>query len=112
MTNAMIILMNSVELMETGVLRATDQKITVEDPEGEKKDLYMPEEIHTYNGWKAIGRQVRRGQKSVASFPIWRMCKGKKQETEEAGENEQDHSRMRMVKAFWFTADQTDPVSC
>lgn len=55
MTNAMIILMESIKLMESGVLKGTGEKIVVEDAEGNKKELEVPEVIHTYAHWKSLG---------------------------------------------------------
>lgn len=50
MTNAMSILTESVKLMEDGILTGTGEIIVVEDSEGNKKQLEMPEPIHTFAG--------------------------------------------------------------
>lgn len=71
MTNEQIILNASFELMEQGVLKGSGQFADFETAEG-TKTVEMPEEIHTFNGWKARGYQVRKGEKSAIKFPIWK----------------------------------------
>ena len=43
----------------------------------------MPELIHTYQKWKELGYQVRRGEKAIAKFPIWKYVSCKNEETKE-----------------------------
>ena len=70
MTNAMIILHESVKLMNEGVLKGTGEFIEVENADGSKTKLEMPEPIHTFNGWKERGFSVKKGEKSNIKFPI------------------------------------------
>ena len=72
MTNAMIILNESVKLMEEGVLGGTGVFMEVEDADGNKKELEMPEEIHTFAVWKSMGYSVKKGEHAIAKFPIWK----------------------------------------
>lgn len=72
MTNAMIILDESVKLMEAGVLAGTGQFMDVEDADGNKKRLEMPEPIHTFAAWKSMGYSVKKGEHAVAKFAIWK----------------------------------------
>lgn len=72
MTNAMIILTESVKLMEDGVLEGTGVFIEVEDADGNKKQLEMPEELHTFAVWKSMGYSVKKGEHAIAKFPIWK----------------------------------------
>lgn len=62
-TNSMIILLESMKLMEQGILGRTGETIVYEDGNGNKKQVEMPEPIHTYQKWKELGYQVRRGEK-------------------------------------------------
>ena len=71
MTNAMIILLESVKLMDAGVLAGTGQKIVIDDAEG-KREVEIPETIHTYQHWKSLGYQVKNGSKAIAKFPVWK----------------------------------------
>ena len=112
MTNAMIILLESVKLMEEGILKPTGQKIQVQDAEGGVKELDVPEPIHTYAGWKSLGYQVKKGSKAVAQFPVWKYTKGKKADEEVSedvdGEKEKNHMHCFMKKASFFTMDQVE----
>ena len=102
-TNQEIILRESIELMKQGVLKTTGRVFVQELPDGTKIELPEPEPIHTYNGWKDQGYQVKKGEHAKASFPIWKYS-GKKDE--ETGEEENGHCFMK--KAFWFTFDQVE----
>lgn len=78
MTNEQIIFTESMNLMEHGIIGNTGRKIVVENEAGEKKEIFEPEKIHTYAGWKAVGRQVKKGEKSIAAFQIWKHTTRKK----------------------------------
>ena len=79
MTNYMIILTESIKLMDEGILKPTDETITTEDG----KQLQVPETIHTYNKWKSLGFQVKKGEKNIAQFPIWKYTSKKNPEMTE-----------------------------
>lgn len=106
MTNEQIIFNNRVELMDKGIIKGTGNKITVENEEGEKFELEEPEQIHTYAGWKALNRQVKKGEKSVASFMIWKHTTRKTKE-----KDEEPQEAVFQTKAFWFTESQTEAIA-
>ena len=106
MTNIEIILRESLELMKQVVLKPTGRVFVQELPDGSKVELPEPEQIHTYNGWKDLGYQVKRGEHAKATFPIWKYS-GKKDE--ETGEQTDGHCFLK--KSFWFTFDQVEKVS-
>ena len=106
MTNGEIILRQSLELLAQGILKPTGRVFTQELPDGTTAEFPEPEPIHTYNGWKDIGYQVKKGEHAKAMFPIWKYS-GKKDE--ETGEEADGHCFMK--KAFWFTFDQVEKVS-
>lgn len=108
MTNAMIILMESVKLMEEGKLKGTGKFVEVETQDG-KKQLEIPETIHTYAKWKELGYQVRRGEKSEIKIQVWKY-RGKIQTDEESGE-EVEKGRCFMKVASFFTANQVDAIA-
>lgn len=111
MTNAQIIFQNRVFLMEQGVLKPVEgQTVKVVDKDGER-EVPMPEEIHTFNEWKRLGYQVQKGEHAVAKFPVWKFKPNKKQEQEEAGEDEEPvKGRCFMKVAFFFTREQVKAV--
>ena len=87
MTNSEIILMNR-------ALLVADGKITEADV------------IHTFAHWQRLGFNVKRGQKAIAKFPIWKYRAGKK--TDEAAEGEPDPGRMFMTNASFFSSAQVE----
>lgn len=107
MTNAMIIMNESIRLMEEGVLHGSGQFVEVENEDGTKKTLELPEEIHTFNGWKALGYSVKKGEKSRIKFPIWKHTTKK---VEKDGEEEERSRMFQKVSAF-FTFDQVEPIT-
>ena len=105
-TNVQIIFNESLKLVQQGILKSTGKTIVLEMQDGSKKELPEPEPIHTYNGWKELGYQVKKGEHAKAQFPIWKY---KGQKNEETGEEENGKCYQR--KAFWFTFDQVEKVS-
>ena len=105
MTNAMIVLLEQVKLAEAGVLKYTGRTIKGINPmTGEPAEIPEIQPIHTYQTWKALGYQVKKGEKAVAKFAVWKYTTGKKkQETEEEAQ-EKGHCFMKM--AYWFTDEQ------
>ena len=72
------------------------------------------EEIHTYAHWKSLGYQVKKGQKAVAQFPIWKYTSKKKAEevSEEVSEEEaQAHGYCFMKMSSFFSTKQVEPIT-
>lgn len=106
-TNAMIILNASMELMAQGKIKGTGRMIRVQFQDGER-EIPEPEQIHTYQHWKECGYQVRKGEHAVADFSIWKYTSKAKGQTEEEA---QEKGFCFMKKAFWFTASQVDKIA-
>ena len=106
MTNGQIIFNNSLKLMEEGILKGSGIMATVEDQDGNKKQIELPETIHTFAAWKSLGYIVRKGEKAKAAFTIWKYTESKKQNDEEESEG-----KMFMKTAHFFTADQVDRIA-
>ena len=92
--------------MEDGILQGTGNTIMVENEEGEKIELEEPEQIHTYAGWKTLNRQVKKGEKSIATILIWKHTTKKPKEKEE-----EEQEAMFMTKAFFFRECQTEAIA-
>ena len=109
MTNAMIIFTERCKLMDEGKIKGTgiSQEIEIN---GEIKKLELPEEIHTYNKWKELGYQVRKGEKSQIKFSIWKYRGNKKTEDEESDKKVQSGHCFMKLSAF-FTMDQVDKIA-
>ena len=109
MTNEMIILTESVKLMEDGIIKGTGEFVEVEI-NGEIKKFEIPEEIHTYERWRKMGYQVQRGETSFIKFKVWFFTggNGRNQELEET-ESAQQHGKCYMRMTSFFTKDQVKP---
>ena len=81
MTNAQIIFNQSVALMEAGKIGTTGRTLTVEDENGNRKQIPEPEPLHTYKEWAKMGLQVRKGEHAVATFSIWMFDDKKRRKT-------------------------------
>ena len=96
----------SAEIIEVGLYincKNTAPADKVENEKGEKIELEEPEELHTYRGWQELRRQVKKGEKAVATFLIWKHTVKKTEEDEEK-------EKMFMTKAFFFTVGQTETI--
>ena len=118
MTNAQIILNESIKLMEEGILKGSGQFAEIETEEG-KVTIELPEEIHTFNGWKSLGYSVKKGEKSSIKFPIWKhTTKMLATDTDSAELNKANalineqggQTNMFMKLSAWFTAAQVEPI--
>lgn len=109
MTNAQIIFNQSMALLEAGIIKSTGRTFECENENGEKVTIYEPEAIHTFKKWQEYGRQVKKGEHAKANFYIWKAGE-KKGDPNEAGEQSTE-LKMFMKKSFFFTIDQTEPIT-
>lgn len=107
MTNAMIVLNESVRLMEEGVLEGTGRFVEIENEDGTTTKLELPEEIHTFAAWKARGYKVKKGEHAIAKFPIWKYTN--KTVENEDGEEEKKENMFLKVSAF-FKCSQVEKI--
>ena len=115
MTNEEIIFVNSIELMKNGVIKGTGKFLTRKLSDGTEIQIEQPEEIHTFNGWKERGFSVKKGEHAKAKFDIYkcRVSSEKIPIKDENGEPEEksfDVKHMFRKTAFWFTAEQVEPI--
>lgn len=109
MTNEQIIFNESVELMKSGKIGKTGRQFEVEDENGNKIMLDEPEPIHTFQAWKNLGFCVKKGEKAVAQFHIWK-CVNKKVKVDDDEETE-EQKRMFMKKASFFSLSQVQALN-
>ena len=88
MTNSEIILMNRALLVADGKISEADI-------------------IHTFAHWQRLGFNVKRGEKAIAKFPIWKYRAGKKADEDADGEAE-GGGRMFMTNASFFSSAQVE----
>lgn len=110
MTNATIILNEACNLFEQGLLKGTGKyiKMIYLDENGNEieKEVELPEDIHTFAGWKALGYSVKKGEKAVSKFPIWKYVKAKAFEAEDANADGEASGHCIMKVAAFFSASQ------
>lgn len=106
MTNAMIVLLNQIQLMEEGKIGTTGRMFIFTDGEGNEKELPEPEPIHTFAAWKKLGYHVKSGETAVAKFAVWKHTT-KKSVAEDTG-IEETETRMIMKTAAFFSASQVE----
>ena len=107
MTNAQIILSEQIRLMDEGIISGTGMFMVVELDDGTKMQQEIPEDIHTFQRWKALGYQVRKGEHAIAKFPIWKHTE--KQIQSDDGESQVKASDFMKMSAF-FKMSQVDPI--
>lgn len=86
-TNAQLIMDNTIILAMAGKIGAND-------------------EIHTFAHWKSLGYSVRKGEKAVAKFPIWKMGTKKNDDGEE-----ENTGRMFLKNSAFFSTSQVEPLT-
>ncbi len=62
--------------------------------------------IHTYGHWKSLGYTVKKGEKAIAKFPIWKYTKDKKKDMTE--EEAQANGYCFMKNSAWFSDKQVE----
>ena len=110
-TNAQIILNESIELMNKGIIGTTGKQIQVINAKGEELTINEPEPIHTFAIWKELGRIVKKGEHAKAQIIIWKAVKKHTELKDKNGNSiEEDSVKMFQKKAFFFTIDQTEEI--
>lgn len=107
MTNAQTIFEHQILLLQEGKLHTTGRIIKCTDiTTGEEKEIEEPQSIHTYQAWKSLGYQVKKGEKAIAQFPIWKYVNNKK--AKEDSDEEKGH--MFLKTASFFSAEQVERI--
>ena len=109
-SNHEIITRARMELLEAGKIGTTGRTFTVELPDGETRTFPEPEEIHTYQHWKTLGYQVRKGEKAIAELMIWKYSQRKASEEETEEEASGKSGKCFMKRSFFFSAGQVDKI--
>ena len=115
MTNAQIILGEQVRLAEEGILKYTGRVAVFEDAEGNEIEVKEVQPIHTYQAWKKLGYQVKKGEKCVAKFAVWKYLTKKQKQEEDVPDNEDGEKtvikgRCYMKVSAFFTDEQVEKI--
>lgn len=104
MNNEMIILLEGQKLAEDGIIAYTGREISVVDSTGKKVIYKETEEIHTFDRWKKMGFFVKKGEKAIAKFLIWKHIAKK-------DENDEETNKMFLKKASFFSRSQVEKAN-
>ena len=114
MTNAAIILNESIRLMKAGILSGSGRYAIMLDENGAEKPVELPEPIHTFAAWKQAGYIVKKGEHAIARFTIWKYAAGRnanaESENPDADGEETTPGRMFLKQAFFFKASQVERI--
>lgn len=105
MTNEMIIFGEQMRLLKEGKINATGRTLVLQNIDGSKTTMPEPEAIHTFACWKELGYCVMKGQKSVASFAVWKRTSRVNKET---GEEE---TNMFLKTSSFFARHQVEAIA-
>ena len=108
MTNAQIISNRSQYLLSIGKIQPTGRTFEAVDGEGNKITVQEAEQIHTFATWKELGYIVRKGEKAVDSFSIWKYTAKKK--TSQTEEQAQEEGHCFLKYSHFFAAHQVKPI--
>jgi hypothetical protein len=73
-------------------------------------DIRPRENVFTYNAWRALGRQVRRGEHGV-KVTTWVTAKDKRDQPADPKESEKGRRGKMPWSATVFHVSQTDPIA-
>lgn len=110
MTNNQIIYNESLQLAEAGILNFTGRVFQVADDAGVVHEWKEIEPIHTFAAWKSAGYIVKKGEKAIASFPIWKHAKARTVKDKEGNEIEKP-ARMFLKMSYFFRFDQVEKLT-
>ena len=65
--------------------------------------------LHTYQTWKKLGYQVKKGEKSVHKISVWKRST-KKVENEDGEKEEVDNGRYFLKASAFFTQEQVERI--
>ena len=99
--------------MKENKIKGTGEFIVIEKEDGTKEKMEMPEQIHTFAAWKKLGYIVKKGEKAVAKFAIWKYTEKQKPEEELTGNPIEDApiTNMFMKMSAFFTAGQVEKIN-
>lgn len=92
-------------------MAVTNAEIIAREEENlfEEGIIEVDEEIHTFARWKAKGYKVKKGEKAVATFEVWKPCKVKVKD-EKGEETGEIKKKLFMVKSAFFSTRQVEKI--
>ena len=79
----------------------------------------IQEEVHTFQKWKSLGYQVKKGEKALFQTNLWKMSKKKQKENNENETDNNDNNENKtkksnyffMAKSSLFGRSQVEPIA-
>lgn len=78
----------------------------------------IQEEVHTFQKWKSLGYQVKKGEKALFQTNLWKMSKKKQKENNENDTENNDNENKKknnnyffMAKSSLFGRSQVEPIA-
>lgn len=105
MTNKEIIFKEGQRLAEQGKIKYTGRTVIIQGIDEDPVEFKETEQIHTFAAWKELGYVVKKGQKAIAKFPIWKYVSRKDEETDD-----KKSSKMFMKVAAFFSISQVEKL--
>lgn len=109
MTNEQIIGNRQQYLLGIGKIHPTGRTFEAVDGEGNKITVQEPEQIHTFAAWKELGYMVRKGEKAVDAFSIWKYTSKRKANQTEEEAQEEGHCFLKL--SHFFAAHQVERIT-
>lgn len=69
----------------------------------------IKEEVHTFSKWKSLGFIVKKGEHALFETKLWKF-KTKDSNVEDTEEEQIEHGRMYLTRAFLFGKSQVEEV--
>jgi len=63
--------------------------------------ITVDEELHTFKKWQSLGYSIKKGEKAIAKFPIWKH-------TVKATEEGDEEAHMFMKMSCFFSTSQVE----
>lgn len=109
-TNNQIIFSVEQDLAEAGKIKYTGRVLQFLDPSGATVEFNETESIHTFQYWKTNGYKVRKGEKAIARFSIWKHTNERETKTPD-GETVIIPAKMFLKESCFFSASQVEKTT-
>ncbi len=100
MSNETLIFQKRVELMNSGVIGKSGNRLVRTGENGKKELIDEPELIHTAREWKRRGYKVMRQQQPVSKLDIFKFT----------GKTKDGKKEYKIVEALFFASSQVEAL--
>ncbi len=101
MSNEQIIFNKRMELMNSGIIGKSGNRLVMDGENGEKRLVDEPEMIHTSREWKRRGYKVKRQQQPISKLEIFKFT----------GKTKDGKKDYKTVEALFFASSQVEVLA-